>query len=65
MEFYSGNPVNRLMPTDISRCDDFREIAPGLWYPFRVTELGIDWRIDAWSRDGSSSTGAATPRSSR
>ena len=31
-------PGVRPLPTSISRCDDLREIAPGLWYPFRVID---------------------------
>jgi thiol-disulfide isomerase/thioredoxin len=30
------------MPAGISRCDDFRQIAPGVWYPFRSTLLSFD-----------------------
>jgi hypothetical protein len=37
------NPFGRtLMPTSIVRCDEFREVAPGLWYPARLTELSFD-----------------------
>ena len=37
-----GVPRN---PTGISRCDDFRQIAPGLWYPFRSTLMSFDgWK---------------------
>jgi peroxiredoxin len=32
----------RPLPTSISRCDDLREIAPGLWYPFRITDLRFE-----------------------
>ena len=41
LEQYRKNNGNRLMPEYIARCDDFREIAPGLWFPFRVTEMGF------------------------
>jgi hypothetical protein len=34
-------PGVRPLPTSISRCDDLREIAPGLWYPFRVTTMSF------------------------
>jgi hypothetical protein len=33
----------RPLPAGISRCGDFREIAPGLWYPFRVNTMGFQW----------------------
>jgi hypothetical protein len=36
MELFGTNSANPLMATRICRCDDFREIAPGQWYPFRV-----------------------------
>ena len=42
IEDYGGNFVYNAMPTAVSRCDDFREIAPGTWYPFRVTEVAFD-----------------------
>jgi thiol-disulfide isomerase/thioredoxin len=46
-------------PTGIYRCDDFRQIAPGVWYPFRSTLLAFDrWQEMAgrgialnWRRD--------------
>lgn len=34
----------------MSRCDDFREIAPGLWYPFRVTIMAFEPRAVAQGR---------------
>src|SRR5262249_25563892 len=40
MESYDDDRRDHLMPSGVYRCDDFREIAPGLWYPFRVNELG-------------------------
>ncbi len=56
---FEDAPGVRPLPTSIGRCDDLREIAPGLWYPFRVTtmhfqggvrmlrgQLLIDWRDD-------------------
>jgi thiol-disulfide isomerase/thioredoxin len=42
LEHYGGNFGYRAMPAGVSRCDDFREIAPGTWYPFRVTELSFN-----------------------
>ena len=59
MELFGSNFANPLMATGISRCDDFREIAPGLWYPFRVTKLGFDngapmgqgWLLVNWRRE--------------
>jgi thiol-disulfide isomerase/thioredoxin len=42
LEHYGGNFGLRPVPGGISRCDDFREIAPGLWYPFRSTLLAFD-----------------------
>ncbi len=48
---YFGNPDHQRFPTAISRCDDLREIAPELWYPFRLTDFGIDWGsalVDGW-----------------
>ena len=58
-EYYAGNHGNRLMPNNVDRCDDFREIAPGLWYPFHVNELGFElgthmgqgWILLTWRRD--------------
>ncbi len=59
MECYSGDRRDHLMPSGVYRCDDFREIAPGLWYPFRVNELGLHiethlgqgWLRLSWRRD--------------
>ena len=42
LEHYGGNFGYRDMPAGVSSCDNFREIAPGTWYPFRVTELSFD-----------------------
>ena len=42
LEVYGGNFGLWPMPTEISRCDDFRELAPGVWYPFRSTLLSFD-----------------------
>jgi len=42
IEDYGGNFGYNAKPWEISRCDDFREIAPGTWYPCRVTELSLD-----------------------
>jgi peroxiredoxin len=65
-----GNPGQRQFPTAISRCDDFREIAPGLWYPFRLTEVGIDWLsaivegwvVLSWRRDTTIESVTLAPR---
>jgi hypothetical protein len=59
LEYYGGNFGDRPMPAGIKNCDDLREIAPGVWYPFRVTELAFDDRISMaqgrillqWRRD--------------
>ncbi len=59
LEHYAGNEGNRLMPIMVCRCDDFREIAPGLWYPFRLIELAFElgthmgqgWILLNWRRD--------------
>ena len=51
-------------PAGISRCDDFRELAPGLWYPFRSTLLPSTTG-STWPGAGSPSTGAAFTRWSR
>ncbi len=47
VEHYGGNFGYSKMPTGVSRCEDFREIAPGTWYPFRVVELAFDYWIPA------------------
>ena len=38
-ECYPVDPKRKLMPSTIGRCDDLREIAPGLWFPFRTTNI--------------------------
>ena len=42
LEHYSRNVGSSQMPYSISRSDDFRRIAPGLWYPFRSTWTSLD-----------------------
>ena len=42
LEHYGGNFGFSGLPGGVSRCEDFREIAPGTWYPFRVVELSFD-----------------------
>jgi hypothetical protein len=67
---YFGNPSQRPFPTAISRCDDLREIAPGLWYPFRLTDVGIDWWsaivegwvVLTWRRDTTIESVTLAPR---
>ena len=59
LEFYNDSLGDRLMPSTVYRCDDFRQIAPGLWYPFRVIEqgfligahMGQGWILLNWRRD--------------
>ncbi len=59
VEHYGNYYGYRLMPMSISHSGDFREIAPGLWYPFHVTEYGFDiwaeisqgWLVLNWRRD--------------
>ncbi len=70
MEYYAGPLDRRRYPAGISRCDDFREIAPGIWYPFRVTGLGLDswslivqgWVLLDWRRDTTFESITAAPR---
>jgi thiol-disulfide isomerase/thioredoxin len=70
MEHYGGNSGYRSMPTGINHCGDFREIAPGVWYPFRVTELAFDnWIPMAqgrillnWRRDTTIESATLAPR---
>jgi thiol-disulfide isomerase/thioredoxin len=51
LEHYGGNFGMRPIPSGISRCDDFREIAPGVWYPFRSTLMSFDnWQDMARGR---------------
>jgi hypothetical protein len=42
LEYYGGNIGYRPMPAGIRYCEGLREIAPGVWYPFRITELAFD-----------------------
>ena len=42
LERYAGNSASNALPRGVSRCDDFREIAPGTWFPFHVSELSFD-----------------------
>jgi hypothetical protein len=59
VEDYGANHGYNAKPRAISRCDDFREIAPGTWYPRRVTEFSFDHGIPTaqgqimlnWRRD--------------
>src|SRR5262249_1129654 len=48
MESYADYYGKQPLPTGLSRCGDLREIAPGLWYPFRVTEFVFD----VWAMPG-------------
>ena len=51
LEHYGGNFGLPPMPGGISRCDNFREISPGLWYPFRSTVLSFEnWQHMAQRR---------------
>jgi thiol-disulfide isomerase/thioredoxin len=58
------------MPAGISCCDDLREIAPGIWYPFRVTEmsfgswpaLGLGWNLLIWRRDYQIESATISPK---
>jgi thiol-disulfide isomerase/thioredoxin len=50
LEHYGGNFGLQPMPTGISRSDDFREVAPGLWYPFRSTLLAFNNWVDMAQR---------------
>ena len=58
------------MPTRTGHCEDFREIAPGLWYPVRVTELGLEvgshmgqgWLLLNWRRDTTIDSVTLAPR---
>jgi thiol-disulfide isomerase/thioredoxin len=51
LEQYGGNSSNNALPRGVSRCDDFREIAPGTWFPFYVSELSFDdWMLLAQGR---------------
>ncbi len=69
-ETYAGNQGNRLMPNNLERCGDFREIAPGLWYPFHVkklrfelgTHMGQGWILVTWRRDYTIDSVMLTPK---
>ena len=58
------------MPSGISRCDDFRQIAPGVWYPFRSTLMSFDnWQgmaqrriILNWRRDYEVESATLSPK---
>ncbi len=58
-EQYGNVGGNRLMPINIDTCGDLREIAPGRWFPFRLTEFSFDvwaqvsqgWAVLNWRRD--------------
>lgn len=41
-ELYGGNFGLGGMPSSIGWCEDFREVAPGTWYPFHVVVLAFD-----------------------
>ncbi len=41
LEQYGGNPDFNTLPIEVSNCHDLREIAPGTWYPFHITELAL------------------------
>ena len=42
MEQYGGNAGLRPMPGAIHHVDEFREISPGTWFPFRTTSVAFD-----------------------
>lgn len=52
LEQYGGLFGYTKIPSIVSRCEEFREIAPGTWYPFRVIEMAIDNRTTThgWAR---------------
>ena len=50
LEDYSRNEGLPQMPYSISRSDEFREIAPGVWYPFRSTVASLDHWQDVAGR---------------
>lgn len=41
-EIYNVKGPNLGLPVTIARCDDLREIAPGLWYPFRTSNYSMN-----------------------
>jgi thiol-disulfide isomerase/thioredoxin len=59
LEHYGGNFGLNPMPGGLYRCHDFRQIAPGVWFPFRTTLFAFDnWQDMArgritlnWRRD--------------
>jgi peroxiredoxin len=59
MVSYTRTFGQSLMPTSVAHCGDLREIAPGLWYPFRVSESFLDlwamagqgWALVNWRRE--------------
>jgi thiol-disulfide isomerase/thioredoxin len=69
-EFYFRDPSAQLIPDLVVRSDDFREIAPALWYPFRVAEfrlkagvnMGQRWILLSWRRDTSIDSVTLSPR---
>ncbi len=70
IESYGGDFGGRPMPTGISHCDDFREIAPGVWYPFHFAELAFDnevaaaqgWIVLDWRRETDITSAILAPR---
>jgi thiol-disulfide isomerase/thioredoxin len=69
-EFYFRGPPAQLIPDKVVRSDDFREIAPALWYPYRVTELrlkagvhlGQQYILLSWRRDTSIDSVTLSPK---
>ena len=68
MEPYGGNLGSLSTLTGLYRSDDFHEIAPGLWYPFRTTILAFNNRALAsrrltlnWRRELRSSRSSSRP----
>ena len=59
LEHYGGNSGLRPIPTGIHLALDFREVAPGIWFPFRSTQIAFDNWVDIafgritvnWRRD--------------
>ncbi len=59
MEYFNPYIAGRYVPQQFVTAGDFREIAEGLWYPFRITALGFEngprmargWFVLAWRRD--------------
>jgi peroxiredoxin len=48
VEHYGDYYGQSAVPTSVSHCGDFREITPGVWYPFRIT----DFTFDIWAMIG-------------